>query len=109
MTWLPTLSGADCSCHSPAHAYGPPNSLTVHGFGLGGDGELYAMVTNTAANGTGGIVYKLVAAAIPEPASGALFAVARNVTFRDLPIIDGSAVTRSRNVKCAVSDTISVA
>ena len=52
-----------------------PNSLTVHGFGLGGDGELYAMVTNTAANGTGGIVYKLVAA-VPEPASGSLVAVA---------------------------------
>jgi glucose/arabinose dehydrogenase len=44
-----------------------PNGLTVHGFGEAGDGELYAMVTNTPANGTGGIVYKLVA--VPEPAS----------------------------------------
>jgi glucose/arabinose dehydrogenase len=42
-----------------------PNGLTVHGFGQGGDGELYAMVTNTPPNGTGGIVYKLVA--VPEP------------------------------------------
>jgi glucose/arabinose dehydrogenase len=45
-----------------------PNGLTVHGFGEAGDGELYAMVTNTPANGTGGIVYKIVA--IPEPAAG---------------------------------------
>ena len=37
-----------------------PNNLTIHGFGQDSNGELYAMVTNTAANGTGGIVYKLV-------------------------------------------------
>jgi len=37
-----------------------PNSLTVHGFGQDGAGELYAMVTNTPANGTGGIVYKFM-------------------------------------------------
>ena len=36
-----------------------PNGLTVHGFGQDEDGELYALVTNTSANGTGGIVYKL--------------------------------------------------
>ncbi|HEX4412843.1 MAG TPA: PQQ-dependent sugar dehydrogenase [Lacipirellulaceae bacterium] len=52
-----------------------PDQLTVHGFGLGGDGELYAMVTNTPANGSGGIVYKLVAF-VPEPTSGALVTVA---------------------------------
>jgi glucose/arabinose dehydrogenase len=38
-----------------------PNGLTVHGFGEDADGELYALVTNTSANGTGGIVYKLTA------------------------------------------------
>lgn len=38
-----------------------PNGLTVHGFGEDADGEIYALVTNTSANGTGGIVYKLVA------------------------------------------------
>jgi hypothetical protein len=38
-----------------------PNGLTVHGFGQDADGELYALLTNTSANGTGGIVYKLVA------------------------------------------------
>ena len=36
-----------------------PNGLTVHGFGQDADGEIYALVTNTSANGTGGIVYKL--------------------------------------------------
>jgi glucose/arabinose dehydrogenase len=49
-----------------------PDRLTVHGFGQDGSGELYAMVTNTAPNGTGGIVYKLVAF-VPEPASCVLF------------------------------------
>jgi glucose/arabinose dehydrogenase len=48
-----------------------PNQLTVHGFGEDGAGELYAMVTNTAPNGTGGIVYKF----IPEPSSIALVGI----------------------------------
>ena len=48
-----------------------PNNLTVHGFGQDSNGELYAMVTNTAANGTGGIVYKLTLA-VPEPATALL-------------------------------------
>ena len=38
-----------------------PNGLTVHGFGEDAEGEVYALVTNTSANGTGGVVYKLVA------------------------------------------------
>jgi glucose/arabinose dehydrogenase len=42
-----------------------PNGLTVHGFGEDADGELYALVTNTPADGTGGIVYKITA--VPEP------------------------------------------
>ena len=37
-----------------------PNGLTVHGFGQDADGEIYALVTNTSANGSGGIVYKIV-------------------------------------------------
>ncbi len=44
-----------------------PNGLTVHGFGQDGLGELYAMVTNTPANGAGGIIYKLTL--VPEPAA----------------------------------------
>ncbi len=49
-----------------------PNGLTVHGFGQDGNGELYALVTNTPANGIGGIVYQLVP--VPEPGTLALFA-----------------------------------
>jgi glucose/arabinose dehydrogenase len=51
-----------------------PNDLTVHGFGQDGNGELYAMVTNTAMNGTGGIVYKLVG--VPEPGTMVLLLAA---------------------------------
>lgn len=47
-----------------------PNGLTVHGFGEDGNGEIYAMVTNTPSGGAGGIVYKF--APIPEPSSIAL-------------------------------------
>ena len=43
----------------------------MHGFGEDGAGELYALVTNTPANGTGGIVYKL----IPEPGSFVLLGI----------------------------------
>jgi hypothetical protein len=50
-----------------------PNQLTVHGFGQGGDGELYAMVTNSPPNGTGGIVYKFIA--VPEPSTFLLIVV----------------------------------
>lgn len=42
-----------------------PDGLTVHGFGEDANGELYAMVTNTPANGTGGIIYRIDA--IPAP------------------------------------------
>ena len=47
-----------------------PFGLTVPGFGEDAFGELYALVTNTPANGTGGIVFQI--AAIPEPAEWAL-------------------------------------
>ncbi|MEZ6097879.1 MAG: PQQ-dependent sugar dehydrogenase [Pirellulaceae bacterium] len=62
-----------------------PDGLTVHGFGQDGHGELYAMVTNTPADGNGGIIYQLVA--VPEPSSWFLFAglcclVIRNVRHR---------------------------
>jgi glucose/arabinose dehydrogenase len=50
-----------------------PNGLTVHGFGEDGRGELYALVTNTPANGVGGIVYQITA--VPEPGTLALLSV----------------------------------
>ena len=48
-----------------------PDGLTVHGFGEDASGELYALVTNTPAGGTGGIVYRI--SAVPEPAQWAMF------------------------------------
>ncbi len=51
-----------------------PGGLTVHGFGEDGFGEIYALVTNTPANGTGGIVYKFTSA-VPEPGTWALMAL----------------------------------
>jgi hypothetical protein len=45
-----------------------PNGLTVHGFGEDGNGEIYAMVTNTPSNGTGGMIFEIV----PAPEPGAL-------------------------------------
>lgn len=47
-----------------------PDGLTVHGFGEDAAGELYALVTNTPANGTGGMVLRI--AAVPEPATWVL-------------------------------------
>ncbi len=44
-----------------------PNGLTVHGFGEDAAGELYALVTNTPSNGSGGIVYRITP--VPEPAT----------------------------------------
>jgi len=58
-----------------------PNGLTVHGFGEDADGELYALVTNTSANGTGGIVYKLGRAVLltVQPSGNTL-----DISWRDL-------------------------
>ncbi len=47
------------------------DGLTVHGFGQDADGELYAMVTNSPANGTGGIIYKLES--VPAPGAFGVF------------------------------------
>lgn len=47
-----------------------PDGLTVHGFGEDAAGELYALVTNTPANGLGGIVYQITA--VPEPSQWAM-------------------------------------
>lgn len=55
-----------------------PDQLTVHGFGQDGNGELYAMVTNSENHSdNGGIVYKFMA--IPEPASFALFGIGATI------------------------------
>jgi plastocyanin len=49
-----------------------PGGLTVHGFGQDADGELYALATNTSANGTGGVVYKLASVRLAVRLSGNL-------------------------------------
>ncbi|HOX02373.1 MAG TPA: PQQ-dependent sugar dehydrogenase [Candidatus Paceibacterota bacterium] len=49
-----------------------PNGLTVHGFGEDADGELYALVTNTSANGTGGVVYRLFSMRLTVQLSGSM-------------------------------------
>jgi len=59
-----------------------PNGLTVHGFGEDASGELYALVTNTPANGIGGILYML--APVPEPETWALFGVGMLLLARRL-------------------------
>lgn len=50
-----------------------PDGLTVHGFGQDAEGELYVLVTNTPANGIGGLVYRVTA--VPEPGTWALMAL----------------------------------
>jgi glucose/arabinose dehydrogenase len=49
-----------------------PNGLTVHGFGQDANGELYALATNTSANGNGGVVYKLFSVRLTAQVSGNL-------------------------------------
>jgi glucose/arabinose dehydrogenase len=49
-----------------------PNGLTVHGFGEDAAGEIYVLVTNTSANGTGGIVYKIAPMRLTVQLSGNL-------------------------------------
>jgi glucose/arabinose dehydrogenase len=49
-----------------------PSGLTVHGFGQDANGELYALATNTSANGNGGVVYKLCSARLTAHVSGNL-------------------------------------
>jgi glucose/arabinose dehydrogenase len=49
-----------------------PNGLTVHGFAQDANGEIYALVTNTSANGTGGIVYKLAPLRLTAQVTGNL-------------------------------------
>ena len=37
-----------------------PSSLTIHGFGQDGNGELYILATNTPSSGAGGVVYAML-------------------------------------------------
>ena len=44
-----------------------PSGQTIHGFGEDGNGELYALATNTPSSGTGGVIYAI--RAVPEPSA----------------------------------------
>ncbi|MEF7613180.1 PQQ-dependent sugar dehydrogenase [Aquincola sp. MAHUQ-54] len=65
-----------------------PDGLTVHGFGQDAEGELYVLVTNTPANGIGGLVYRV--AAVPEPGTWALMGLG-------LAVVGGLAARRRRD------------
>jgi glucose/arabinose dehydrogenase len=67
-----------------------PNGLTVHGFGQDADGELYALVTNTSANGTGGIVYKLASLRLT-------FHVSSNLLDISWPVAGGRLQTQTNS------------
>jgi glucose/arabinose dehydrogenase len=47
-----------------------PVGQTVHGFGRDGNGEIYAMATDTPPNGNGGVVYKLLSVRLYFQLSG---------------------------------------
>jgi len=47
-----------------------PAGQTVHGFGQDGNGEIYAMATDTPPNGNGGVVYKLASFQLAAQATG---------------------------------------
>ena len=72
-----------------------PNGLTVHGFGQDAAGELYALVTNTSANGTGGVVYKLV---------GLRLAFQKNGNQLDIswPVAGGRLQTQTNNLNAGL-------
>jgi len=63
----------------------------VHGFGEDADGELYALVTNTSANGTGGIVYKLF------PAVRLTFQVSGSLLDISWPVAGGRLETQTNS------------
>ena len=68
-----------------------PNGLTVHGFGQDADGELYALVTNTSANGSGGVVYKFVALRLAIQRTG-------NQLDISWPVTDGHLETQTNSL-----------
>jgi glucose/arabinose dehydrogenase len=69
-----------------------PNGLTVHGFGEDADGELYALVTNTSANGNGGIVYML------RPAVRLAFQLSGNLLEISWPLAGGRLETQTNSL-----------
>ena len=73
-----------------------PNGLTVHGFGQDEDGELYALVTNTSANGNGGIVYKIF------PAVRLVVQVSGNALDISWPVAGGRLETQTNSLSLGI-------
>jgi hypothetical protein len=67
-----------------------PSGLTVHGFGQDADGEIYALATNTSANGNGGVVYKLASVRLTAQVSG-------NQLILSWPVAGASLQTQVNN------------
>ena len=72
-----------------------PSGLTVHGFGQDSDGELYALVTNTSASGTGGVVYKFVALRLAFQRTG-------NSLDISWPVAGGRLQTQTNNLNAGI-------
>ena len=68
-----------------------PNGLSVHGFGQDAAGELYALVSNSSANGTGGMVYKLVPLRLAYQRNGSQLVIS-------WPTIAGHLETQTNNI-----------
>ena len=74
-----------------------PSGLTVHGFGQDKSGEIYAMATSSPANGTGGVIYKLVALRL---------AVQRNGSQLDIswPVVAGHLETQANGLNTGLAN-----
>jgi glucose/arabinose dehydrogenase len=68
-----------------------PSGQTVHGFGQDANGEIYAMATSSAPNGTGGVVYKLASVRLTAKLSG-------NTLDLSWPVAGGRLQSQTNNV-----------
>jgi glucose/arabinose dehydrogenase len=73
-----------------------PGGLTVHGFGQDANGELYALATNTSANGNGGVVYKLFSVRLTAKVSGNLLDIS-------WPVAGGSLQSQTNSPGVGIS------
>ncbi len=72
-----------------------PNDLTVHGFGQDADGEIYALLTNTSANGNGGLVYKIAPLRLAVQLKGNLLDIA-------WPVAGGRLQVQTNNLNAGI-------
>jgi plastocyanin len=72
-----------------------PNGLTVHGFGQDADGEIYALTTNTSANGSGGVVYKLFSLRLATQVNGSQLDIS-------WPVAGGTLQTQTNSLSVGI-------